>query len=186
MGLLFLLVGYFFFCDLNIASASGEMLFDITPDVIGWILLCIGTWRGSAFSQKLGVARWIALTMVIPSALEILYNLNLWRMFFATEFHLYVYPYLKIVLFLLFHYYLLFGLKEIADGLGDQKILSMKLARNFYLTLFCFAWILLAQVLRVFATDGQTYSTVTTFSTMIYLLSNEFLMFRFMRCITLE
>ncbi|MBQ2731316.1 MAG: hypothetical protein IJF24_04750 [Clostridia bacterium] len=187
MGFGFLLFGYFFFCDFTLGVPNTEMRFDMLPDVFGWVLLFVGLLFASCYSKKLVVAKYIAAVMILPALFSLLHGLCVWRVLFADGFYTSVYPYLEVVIKFLFHYYLIFGLREIAEECGDQKTLCVRLKSNFILTLFCFFWIIGARIVLAFAPEMQGYCMlVSAFSTMVYLLLNAFTIFKMFREITAE
>ncbi len=187
MGIGFLLFGYFFFCDFVIGIPSTAIRFDVLPDFIGWVLLFIGCIFASRFSEKFRIARYVALVMLLPSLFSVLNSLGVWEFFFADVFYRSVYPLSEVFLKLIFHYYLLFGLRDFADECGDQKALSVRLKSNFYMTLFCFFWIFGARVVLMFAPQLQGYCTlVAAFCNMVYLLLNAFAIYKAFREITVE
>lgn len=187
MGAGFLLFGYFFFCDLQIGIRETAVRFDVLPDFFGWLLLLVGCIFGARFSQKLGVAKHLCLVMLLPSLFSALHALGVWPYLFADEFYRLVYPFLEAVMEVLFHFYMLFGLRDICEELGDQKLLVVRLKGNFYLTLFCYAWIFAARAGLVFAPHLQTYcSLISSFSAMVYLLVNAFVLFKVFRNLTVE
>ena len=186
MGIGFLLFGYFFFCDLTIGVPGTTLRFDVLPDVFGWVLLFIGSLRAGRYSTQLQTGKYLCLSMILPSAFSLLHDLDLWHYAFADTFYGMAYPFLSVFLMVVYHYYLLFGLKQIADECGDQQALSARLSRNFYMTLICFFWILAARIVLVFAPQLQGYcALVSAFATMVYLLLNGFAIYRFFRNITL-
>lgn len=189
MGFGFLLFGYFFFCDFEIKTRMQQSVlhFDVLPDVLGWGLILVGLIYAARYSEKLKVAKIISMVMILPSLFFTLYGLGLWNVLLADVFYDSVYPFLELLLKLLFHYYLLFGLREIADACGDQKALSVRLRGNFVMTAFCFFWIAAARiVLAVDPTKLQYCSLVSAFCTMVYLLLNAFVLFKMFREITAE
>lgn len=187
MGLGFLLFGYFFFCDFNIGIPGTSVRFDVLPDVFGWGLLFLGLIFASRYSEKLKVAKFLSLVMILPSLFSLLHGLGIWKILFADFFFYRVYPYLEVIVKILFHFYLLFGLKKIADDCGDQKALSVRLKSNFYMTVFCFLWIFASRIVLAAAPHLQGYCMlVSAFSTMVYLLINAFTLFKMFREITVE
>ncbi len=187
MGLGFLLFGYFFFSDFTVGLTGTDVRFDALPDVFGWVLLSVGLIFASRYSAKLKVAKYIAFCMVLPALFSMLFSLGVWKYLFADLFFSYVYPYLEVVLKILFHYYLLFGLRDVAEECGDQKALAVRLKSNFILTLFCFFWIFGARIVFFFAPHLQLYCMlVSAFCTMVYLLLNAFTLFKMFRTITVE
>ena len=187
MGTGFLLFGYFFFADLTLGIPDTDLRFDMLPDVFGWVLLFIGCTIAARFSKKLVTAKYVALVMILPALFSFLNGLGKWELFFADAFYRSIYPFFSVLLTVVFHYYLLFGLKEIADEVGDQKVLASRLHRGFYLTLFCFFWILLARAVLLFAPQLQGYcALISSFSTMVYLIANGFSIYQFFKNITVD
>lgn len=185
MGIGFLLFGYFFFCDFFIGIPATSVRFDVLPDVLGWALLFVGCMFAARFSEKFRVAKYITLVMLLPSLFSLLFDLGVWNLFFADVFYRNAYPLLEVVIKILFHYYLLFGLREFAEECGDQKALSVRLRGNFYMTLFCFFWIFAARLALMFDPALQGYcALISAFCSMVYLLLNAFAVFKAYREIT--
>ena len=187
MGTSFLLFGYFFFCDFSIGVAGTSTRFDVIPDVFGWILLFVGCIFASRFSQKLNVAKYIAVVMLLPSLFSLLHGIGVYRLFYADFFFARIYPFFETLFKLLFHYYLLFGLRDVAEECGDQKALAVRLKGNFFMTLFCFFWIFAARVAYQTAPQMQGYcALIVAFSNMVYLIINALAIFKVYREITVE
>lgn len=186
MGIGFIVFGYLFFSDFFLSASSGAMRVDMLPNVVAWVFLFWGTHRAAPWSRYLRVASIIALCMILPSGFSVAYDLGVYSMLFSEQFYPYVYPLLSVSVGLVFHYFLLFGLRQIADSCHNEGVLSSRLARNFYLTFFCFCLIFFAQLVQQISGGILPYTQlVTTFCTMIYLIFNELVFVRFFRRITL-
>ena len=187
MGIGFLLFGYFFFCDFVIGIPNTAVRFDVLPDFFGWVLLFVGCVFASRFSEKFRIAKYITLVMLLPSLFSVLHSLGLWNFFFADAFYQNVYPLTEVFLKLVFHYYLLFGLRDFAEECGDQKALVVRFKSNFFMTVFCFLWIIGARVVLMIAPHLQGYCMlVSAFCNMVYLLLNAFAIYKAFREITVE
>lgn len=191
MGFGFLLIGYLFFANFVIGTSGDIPLrFDIMPDLVAWIFLLLGTLRLKQWSNKFKTASLICMFMLPVSLFSLLCGLDiLVRTPETWWFYESILPYASGAVLLCFHYFLLFGVREIAAGCEGQGQFCAKITRGFYITAVCFALTLAAMLIpRLFAV-GQVFQQVLLLIQyilrMVWLIYNEVCLIGAYRRITL-
>jgi len=72
MGFGLMTAGYIFLCSFNIGSEN--MYFDVFPDIVGWVLMVLGTFKLSLYTKKMRAASVFAAVLLPISLFTLLHG----------------------------------------------------------------------------------------------------------------
>ncbi|MEA4831873.1 hypothetical protein SDC9_93830 [bioreactor metagenome] len=189
MGFGLLLIGYMFLASFSVAfGTDSKMTFDIFPDIIAWSMMLLGLNKLSPYSDKLRLARYAAIFMIPVSLYTMLDNFRLFG-FFGSFGQIInnIIGYVTVAVMLIYHYLLLFGIRDIALTCSGQKRFCDKLKFGFALTGVYYGVYLAVTIAGSFYPAVYGYGTplVSLFG-VAWIITNVLLIFEAFRKIILD
>ena len=186
MGFGYLVFGYLFFADFNLRTASG-MSFDVMPDLVAWLFLAIGYIKLGKWSPLLRFGTILCVAMTLPSALLLCRGLKLFPDFLPEIFFVEIFPLLDVVCRLVFHYFLLYGVWQIASSCEGQEDFCKSLKYRVLLVSVCFLLLVAARIALIAVGESFLFyaALIASILTVCYLIPVEVSLYQAYQRITL-